>query len=474
MQPPTHTARRDLLVHTASTIADYRDGVAGRPVAAPIDPARIGLALGPFPEHGSPAHDVIAQLIEAVEPGLVDSTGPRYFGFVVGGSLDAAVAADMLASGWDQNCFTTVMSPAMAMVEEVAGDWLKTLLGLPASASFGFVTGAQAANTVGLLAARHHVLARIGWDVERDGLMGAPQLRVVLGAERHATIDRSLRLVGLGTGCVATVPTDEQGAIDVGALSRLFTAGPDRPTIVCLQAGNVNTGAFDDFVTAIEICRKHDAWVHIDGAFGLWAAASATHRHLVRGADGADSWCVDGHKWLNVPYDCGYAFCAHPEVHAAALSYTAAYLAGQGENTRRAPGDFVLESSRRARALATWAALKELGRDGVEELVERCCRLAVLFAEQLAELPGVEIANDVVLNQVLVGFGDDAATERVVAAVQRSGECWMGSTTWHGRRLMRISVSNWQTTADDVARSVAAIAAALGSSRDLRRQATQP
>lgn len=474
MEPSPTDGRTALFAHTAAAIADYRQRVIDSPVASEVDPEAIAAALGPLPKHGVAPGEVVARLVAAVEPGLVASAGPRYFGFVIGGSLDSAVAADMLASGWDQNCFSTVMSPAMAVVEEVAGAWLKDVLGLPASASFGFVTGAQAANTVGLLAARHHVLRQAGWDVERDGLIGAPAVRVLLGAERHATIDRSLRLIGLGTNCVELVETNEHGAIDVDSLAGVLASTPAAPTIVCLQAGNVNTGAFDDFAAAVDVCRRHGAWVHVDGAFGLWAAASDEYRHLVRGVEGADSWCVDGHKWLNVPYDSGFAFCAHPDVHAAALSYTAAYIAGQGENTRRAPGDFVLESSRRARALPTFAALQELGRGGLAELVDRCCRLARLFAELLAEVPGVEVANEVVLNQVLVGFGDDATTERVVSAVQRSGECWTGATTWRGRRLMRISVSNWQTTAADVERAVATIAAAARSSGELRPQATHP
>jgi glutamate/tyrosine decarboxylase-like PLP-dependent enzyme len=284
---------------------------------------------------------------------------------------------------------------------------------------------------------------------------------VVASEERHVTIDRSLRLLGLGAGAVRPVPADAQGRIDPDALAATLAALPPGPTVVCLQAGNVNTGACDDLATAVELAHRHGAWVHVDGAFGLWAAASPRTRHLVAGVEGADSWTTDGHKWLNVPYDSGYAFCAHPQDHRAAMAFTAAYLTGHGEEGLRAPSDFVPESSRRARGFATWAALRELGRSGVADLVDRCCALARRFADRAAELDGVTVANDVVLNQVLLRFGDDdAATDAVVAAVQRSGECWMGGTTWHGQRLMRVSVSNWSTTADDVDRSVAAVAAA--------------
>ncbi|MBB5852980.1 pyridoxal phosphate-dependent decarboxylase family protein [Amycolatopsis umgeniensis] len=444
---------RDLLSEVAARVADYRESVADAPVF-PDDTSGVRGKLGELPEKPTPPADVIRRLADAVEPALVATTGPRYFGFVTGGALEAATAADMLTTGWDQGAFNQVTSPAAAIVEEVAGEWLKDVLGLPSGASFGFVTGGQGANTVCLAAARHHVLARTGWDVERRGLHGAPPLTVVAGEERHATIDRSLRLLGLGTDAVRPVRTDSQGAIDIADLERVL----DGPAIVCLQAGNVNTGAFDDFAAATAIAHERGAWVHVDGAFGLWAAATPTLEHLTAGVETVDSWAVDGHKWLNVPYDSGYAFCAHPESHAAAMSLTAAYLTGQGDGGVRAPSDFVPESSRRARGFATWAALSELGRSGVADLVERCCALARRFAGQLAKIEGVTVVNDVVLNQVLVGFGED--TDKMVEAVQRSGECWMGATTWRGRRLMRISVSGWSTTEADVDRAVAAIQAA--------------
>ncbi len=449
------------MADAAARVADYRERVDSLPVF-PQDTDIRG-ALGDLPEKPTPAADVIRRLAGAVEPALVATTGPRYFGFVTGGALDAATAADILTTGWDQSAFNHTTAPAAAVVEDVAGEWLKDVLGLPSTASFGFVTGGQGANTVGLAAARHHMLAKAGWDVERRGLNGAPALRVVASEERHATIDRSLRLLGLGTDAVEPVRADAQGAIDVADLERVL----DGPAIVCLQAGNVNSGAFDNFAAAIALAHEHGAWVHVDGAFGLWAAANPASSPLVAGVETADSWAADGHKWLNVPYDSGYAFCAHPESHAAAMSFTAAYLTGHGDGDLRAPSDFVPESSRRARGFATWAALSQLGRTGIAELIERCCALARRFADQLGEVEGITVVNDVVLNQVLVGFGDE--TDRVVEAVQRSGECWMGATTWHGQRLMRISVSGWNTTEADVDRSVAAISASWKAVRERRR-----
>lgn len=456
----------DLLTNAATRAADYREQVAERPVfPSDVDLDAVRTALGSLGDGPTPADVVIDELVAAVEPALVATTGARYFGFVVGGALEAATAADVLTSGWDQPAFNGFTSPGAAIVEDVAGGWLKELLGLPAGASFGFVTGAQGANTVSLAAARQRVLADAGWDVEQHGLLGAPRVRVVANGERHATIDRALRLLGLGAGTLEPVATDAEGAIDVADLAHVLASVPAGPTIVCLQAGNVNSGAFDDLAAATVEAHAHGAWVHVDGAFGLWAAANPATRHLTAGVETADSWATDGHKWLNVPYDSGYAFCAHPDAHRAAMSYTAAYLTGQGEGGLRAPGDYVLESSRRARGFATWAALRQLGRTGVAELVERCCALARRFAEQLSTIDDVTIVNDVVLNQVLVGFGDDERADRIIERVQRSGECWMGATAWHNQRLMRISVSSWRTTEADVDRSVAVILAATESER---------
>ncbi|MGW3992111.1 pyridoxal phosphate-dependent decarboxylase family protein [Amycolatopsis sp. NPDC004772] len=437
-----------LLTRAAELGAGYRATLAARPVAQAVDPAVLRAGFGgPLPKHPTPPSEVLEQLAEAADPGLVATAGPRFFGFVIGGALPAATAADVLAAGWDQNGFNAVLSPAAAAAEEAAGSWLKELLGLPATASTGFVTGGQAANTAALAAARHHVLAEAGWDVERDGLVGAPRVRVLASEERHATIDRALRLLGFGTRVVEAVAAGPQGGIDVDDLRRKYEAGP---MIVCLQAGNVNTGACDDLRAAREAAPG--AWLHVDGAFGLWAAANPATRPLLDGVELADSWACDGHKWLNVPYDSGFVFCARPDVHAAAISYRAAYLTGAGEVSGM--GDLTLESSRRARGFAVWAALRELGRDGVAELVDRCCRLARRFAGKLAD-GGAEIANDVVLNQVLVSFGGD--TDALIRKVQDDGTCWLGGTTWRGRRYLRISVSGWTTTEADVDRSAAAI-----------------
>ena len=447
----------DLFAQAASVAARYRREVGELAVAQGVDAAivRAGFACE-LPDDGVAPEAVLDALVAAATPGLVATVGPRYFGFVIGGALPAASAAEIVAAGWDQNAFSNALSPAAAAAEDVAGTWLKELLRIPQTASVGFVTGGQAANTVGLAAARHAVLRDAGWDVARDGLNGAPRLRVVASEERHATIDRSVRLLGIGTSAIEPVAATANGAMDIAALQRVLAIDASRPTIVCLQAGNVNTGACDDLRRGCELARAHGAWVHVDGAFGLWAAASPALRHLVDGIELADSWACDGHKWLNVPNDSGYAFCAHPDVHTTAVSYSAAYLVGSGTGAPGTLGDLTLESSRHARGFATWAALQELGRNGVADLVDRCCAHARRFAHEL-EQTGAEIANDVMLNQVLVSFGDDARTSAVIDAVQRDGTCWMGGTVWRGRRYMRIAVSNWATTTADVDRSVAAI-----------------
>jgi glutamate/tyrosine decarboxylase-like PLP-dependent enzyme len=459
---------RESLHGVADTIAGYREALSSARVTPSASRAQVRGALDrDLPDEGAPAAEVIAELEAAVAPGLMASAGPRYFGFVVGGSLDAALLAELLATGWDQVAFNESTSPAAIAAEDVAGRWLKELLGLPASASVGFVTGAQAANTVGLTAARWHVLHEAGWDVGRNGLFGAPPVRVVAGVERHATIDRSLRFLGLGEQALEEVPATPTGAMDAEALAAALASGPPAPTIVCAQLGNVNTGACDDLVSIGGAARSAGAWLHVDGAFGLWAAASPRTRHLVRGLELADSWACDGHKWLNVPYDSGYAFCARPDVHATAMAYTASYLTGQVEGRELGGGDFVPESSRRARGLATWAALRQLGRSGIADLVDRCCALAQRFADGLERADGVEVANEVVLNQVLVAVGDASQTGEIERLVQQDGTCWLGATTWRGRRLLRIAVSNWSTTEADVDACVDAIvrarAAVLGT-----------
>ena len=440
---------RGALADAAARIAEYREHLPMAKVTPIAHRREVRLALGELRDGPAPLDDVIAELVEAASPGLMASAGPRYFGFVTGGSLDAALVADVLATGWDQCAFNEALSPAAIAVEDVAGAWLKDILGLPSTASVGFVTGAQGANTVGLAAARWSVLHRHGWDVGRDGLAGAPGVRVVVGAERHATIDRAVRLLGLGERSLEVVPALSDGAMDAGALVELLGALEPGPTIVCAQAGNVNTGACDDLAAAGAAARAAGAWLHVDGAFGLWAAASPRTASLVDGVELADSWACDGHKWLNVPYDSGYAFCAHPDVHATALAYTADYLTGQVAGRELGGGDFVPESSRRARGFATWAALRSLGRSGVAELVDGCCAVARRLAAGLDELDGVEVVNEVVLNQVLVRVGDAELTDRLERAIQDDGTCWLGATTWRGERLLRVAVSNWSTTETD-------------------------
>ena len=453
-----------LLRRVAAEIAEYHDRLPERRVTPAQRRAEVRAALDrPVPDEGSPPAEVLDEFLLAAQPGLMASAGPRYFGFVVGGALEAALLADLVAVGWDQLAFNEATSPAAIAFEDVAGRWLKELLGLPATASTGFVTGAQGANTVGLAAARWKVLADAGWDVGRKGLRGAPEVKVYAGAERHATIDRALRLLGLGEDSLVEVPATANGAMDARALATALAAAAG-PTIVCAQAGNVNTGACDDLEAVVAAARATGAWVHVDGAFGLWAAASPETSHLLRGLEGADSWACDGHKWLNVPYDSGYAFCADPDVHATALAYTASYLTGQTATREFGGGDFVAESSRRARGFATWAALRQLGRAGITELVARCCALARDLAAELEADERIEVVNDVVLNQILVRVGDAARTERAERAIQEEGTVWLGATTWRGERLLRISISNAATREQDTAACAAAIFRALDRS----------
>ena len=461
---PDHRA---LLHHTADLAADFMDTLETRPVGAIATRDDMLEAFGgPLPARGEAPGEIVEHLAGAADPGIVASAGPRYFGFVIGGSLPSAVAADWLATAWDQNGFAYVMSPAGSVIEEVAGGWLLEAFGLPAGASVGFASGATMATFTGLAAGRHRVLQRAGWDVEADGLIGAPEIAVVLGAEAHATVYASLQMVGLGSKRVIKVEADEQGRMRPDRLRDALAGVADRPVIVSAQSGNVNTGAFDPLPEIVAAVRElPNAWLHVDGAFGLWAAASPAQRYLVAGLAGADSWTTDAHKWLNVPYDCGIVAVADPEAHLAAMSYGAAYYVA-GEGSVRDPGNWVAESSRRSRAFTVYAALRELGRDGLAELVDRCCALARRMADGLRDARGVTILNDVVLNQVLVRFaplggGSDAEadefTRRVIAAVQADGTCWLGGTTWHGMAAMRISVSNWSTTEQDADVSVAAI-----------------
>ena len=454
---------RDLLSETASYAADFLEGLPDRRVieSAQVDELRASLG-GRLPEEPTDPREVIGQLAAAADPGIIAIPGGRYFGFVIGGAVPAALAADWLASTWDQNAGLYVAGPSAAVVEEVAGAWVAELLGLPDSVSFGFVTGCQMAGFTALGAARHAVLERVGWNVEERGLVGAPPVHVVVGQERHTTIDRALRFLGLGTACVVPVAADGQGRMEPDALRRALE-GLDGPIIVCAQAGNVNTGACDPLDDIADAVEGAGGWLHVDGAFGLWAAVSPGLRHLVRGVERADSWATDAHKWLNVPYDNGIAFCAHPDAQRAAMGVRASYLVHSDPGGPRDALDYNPEFSRRARGFPVYAAIRSLGRNGIAELVERCCAHARRFGEALGEAPGVEVLNDVVLNQVLVRFGDDDRTLEVIERVQQDGTCWLSGTTWSGVAAMRISVSNWSTTADDVDRSIAAILRAAAS-----------
>jgi glutamate/tyrosine decarboxylase-like PLP-dependent enzyme len=411
--------------------------------------ARLDILREPLPAGPSEAADVLALLDEIGSPATMAMAGPRFFGFVIGGSLPVALAANWLASAWDQNAAFDSPAPAAALLEAVALGWMRELFGLPSECGGAFVTGATMANFSALAAARHAVLAEQGWDVEADGLFGAPAITVVIGAEAHPTLIKSLGLVGFGRNRLVRVPVDDQGRMLAGELPPLTPA-----TIVCAQAGNLNTGAFDPLAELGERAREAGAWLHVDGAFGLWAAAAGRRAHLVEGLGLASSWATDGHKWLNVPYDSGIAFVRNAQALRAAMAVTADYL--PAPSGVRNPSDYTPELSRRARGVDVWAALRSLGAAGLDDLVERSCRHAARFAEGLSAA-GYEILNDVVLNQVLVSFGEPDVTEGVVAGVQAEGTCWCGVTVWQGRTAMRISVSSWATTEDDVERSLAAI-----------------
>jgi glutamate/tyrosine decarboxylase-like PLP-dependent enzyme len=439
------------------------DGLGTRPVGAQaeIDDLRSRLARQ-LTDDGEDPRAVIRELAADVEPGLIASAGPRYFGFVIGGSLPVAVAADWLTSAWDQNGGGYVASPALSVTEEVAGKWVLELLGLPRDASVGFVTGCQMAHFTCLAAARHAVLEEVGWDVEAQGLQGAPEVRVIAGEHAHVTVGVACRMLGLGFDRVRAVATDDQSRMLPAALEEELGRS-DGPTIVCAQAGEINTGGFDPLAQVVDACRRHGAWCHVDGAFGLWAAASPARRGLVEGVERADSWATDGHKWLNVPYDCGIAVVADSSAHRTAMTSTSPYIPPHEEGM---PWGFDVtpEFSRRSRGLPVYAALRFLGRRGVAELVDRCCDHARRMAARLSAAEGVDVLNDVVLNQVVVRFADDdETTAAVIDAVQRDGTCWLSGSSFQGEAVMRISVVGWQTTAEDVDRSADAILAAAGT-----------
>jgi glutamate/tyrosine decarboxylase-like PLP-dependent enzyme len=463
---------RQLLHRTADIAAGYLESLPDRPVgaAASLAELRSAFRVG-LDDEPRPALAVIEELVAAVEPGLIGSQSARYFGFVIGGGLDAAIAADWLTTVWDQNAGGYPVAPAAAVAEEVACGWLLDLLGLPAGAGVGLATGCQMAHFTCLAAARHRLLADTGWDVEEDGLFGAPPIRVIVGANAHTTIFAALRMLGLGSRRVELVPADDQGRMQVSELARRLPSGGG-PAIVVAQAGEVNTGAIDAMPEIVGLTRDHGAWCHVDGAFGLWAAASPALAAAVDGVAEADSWATDAHKWLNVPYDCGVAIVRDRAAHAAAMNpFAGAVYIPQPEHDERYQSEWVPEFSRRARGFAVYAALRQLGRRGVADLVERCCRCARLMAAELARDPRVTVLNEVVLNQVLVRFARDGenVTDELIDAAQREGTCWMSGTEWDGEPAMRISVSNWRTTEDDVRRSAAAILALLNAAAGTSR-----
>jgi glutamate/tyrosine decarboxylase-like PLP-dependent enzyme len=455
--------RYSVLDEAARLARQYTDGLAERPVgvAASLEELRERLTH-PLEDAGEDPGTVIADLARDTEPGLVANGGPRYFGFVIGGAFPVAIAADWLTAAWDQNGGGYIPAPALSVVEDVAADWIRRLLGLPDHSGVGFVTGGQMANFTCLAAARHAVLRDVGWNVEADGLQGAPTVRVIAGEQAHVTIQVACRMLGLGAERIQTVPADDQGRMRADALSDVL-ADDGGPTIVCAQAGEINTGAFDPLAAITDACRAHGAWCHVDGAFGLWAAASPSRRWLLEGVERAHSWATDAHKWLNVPYDCGVAVVADAAAHRAAMTSTSAYIPPHADDVPWG-FDWTPELSRRARGVPVYATLRALGRSGVADLIDRSCDHAARMAERLRAADGVEVLNDVVLNQVLVRFADDdAVTNAVIEAVQRDGTCWLGGSTFCGRAVMRISVVGWQTTSADVDRSAAVILAAAAA-----------
>jgi glutamate/tyrosine decarboxylase-like PLP-dependent enzyme len=451
----------------------HLEGLDNRPVAATVSLQTLRSRLGkPLADDGMAPAQVIAELVDDVAGGIIGSAGGRYFAGVIGGALPAALAADWLTSAWDQNAVLYATSPAAAIVEETAGAWLKEVFGIPAAASFALVTGCQMAHATCLAAARHALLAKRGWDVELRGLYGAPPIRILSGQDRHGSTARAIRLLGLGLEQIVDLPTDNDGRVRADALEEALAHDPDAPTIVLTQAGEINTGAYDPFETLIPIARKYAAWVHVDGAIGLWAAASQHYEYLVRGVDQADSWATDGHKWLNVPYDCGYAFVADAEAQRASMTHRAPYLTHAAN--ARDQMDWTPEWSRRARAFPTYAALRQLGRKGLASLVERCSKHAHSLVTRIGRLPGAEMLWEPTINQGLVRFLDpkpgatdgdhDRRTDEVIEAICTTGEAVFGGTTWRGKRAMRMSVCNWQTSDDDVERVVKAVAGVLGVS----------
>jgi glutamate/tyrosine decarboxylase-like PLP-dependent enzyme len=450
----------------------YLESLDHTSVAATADVHQLRAQLAKqLADEGIDPQLAVAELARDVNGGLLGSAGGRFFGWVIGGVLPAALAADWLTSAWQQNAALYACSPAAAVVEEIVGGWLKEILGLPSSTSFAIVTGCQMAHVTCLAAARHSVLDRIGWDVERQGLFNAPVIRILTSTERHGSFERAVRLIGLGSGQIKLLPADSEGRLIPEALQDELAADPDSPTIVLLQAGDINIGAYDNFEQIIPIARKHGAWVHVDGAFGLWAGANDKTRHLVKSIDGADSWATDGHKWLNVPFDCGFAFVRDTDAHRASMASHASYITHV--TNARDQMDWNPEWSRRSRAFSVYAALRQLGRNGVANLVDRCCQHARSIVVGIGKLPGAEMLWEPEINQGLVRFIDprpgaadddhDRYTEAVIAKILLTGEAFFGATTWRGRRAMRVSVCNWQTSEADVERVIRAVREVLES-----------
>jgi glutamate/tyrosine decarboxylase-like PLP-dependent enzyme len=449
----------------AAHAATYLESLGDRPIVAAASIAELRRRLGkPLPENGMPADAVIDELVRDCEGGILGSGSGRFFGWVIGGALPVAVAADWLTSAWDQNAASNATAPTEAVVEEVCGEWAKELFGIPSSASFAFVTGCQMAHTTALAAARHKLLADRGWDVEKSGLVGAPALRILTTENRHESIIRSARLLGLGSAAIDYVPSDTMGRIEIGELGAALRRLGDVPVVVCLQAGDLNTGVFDSFERACPVAHAAKAWVHIDGAIGLWAAASERYRHLLKGAEAADSWATDAHKWLNVPFDSGLVFVAHAAAHRAAFAQETSYSIPREE--LRNQKDWNPEWSRRGRGFPVYAAMRALGRSGIADIVDRCCAHAARLVGGIGRLPEAEVVAAPTINQGLVRFlsrdGDhDGFTDEVIRRIQAKGVAWFGGATWRGMRVMRVSVCNWRTTQDDIDRTLATVQEAL-------------
>lgn len=458
------------LESAAALAISYLADLGQTAVGASADAAALRARIAkPLSRYGLAAEEVVRELAADVDGGLHSVASGRFFAWVIGGSLPAALAADWLTSAWDQNAHTYGTGPAAAITEDVVGGWLKEILGIPSQASFALVTGCQMAHFTCLAAARHALLAQRGWDLQANGLSGAPTVRVMSSDQAHGSIDRAVSLLGIGTSNLIKLSSDRTGRLEASALESALAAQPHAPTVVVLQAGDLNIGAFDQFEVLIPIAKRYGAWVHVDGAFGLWVAASSSYRHLLAGADAADSWATDGHKWLNVPYDCGYAFVADPTAHGAAMSHRASYISYS--SSARDQCDWNPEWSRRARGFSSYAAIRQLGTEGISDMIERCCAHALSLATEIGHLPGAELLWKPQINQGLVRFLDlregssqqdhDRRTDEIIAKINSAGEAFVSGTTWRGRRAMRLSVCNWQTTAADIKRVVRSIAQLL-------------